>query len=598
MKRIFIPNALVCIMLFSCTAYEEAEVRSGEMQEVSGIQTRASGSEDGYEHLPNPYSLEVMQAVYDTYSTSGVQLIPTDLYVRFLPQDSTQLRLLYESGLELFDYPLDVDLDENIPYMDSTALNGGFTWLYTTVKPDYVFPQGIRHEVIEDCYVPEEGETIPQTRVGDIDVEEAAFLSLGYLDEEEGTLETRAQKVTPQGKITMHDDFSNKDIPVKGVKVRGHRFVKYSTGYTDETGHYELGSGFRHRLHYAIVFDNIMGFDIWGNYGPFARANYNMGWHSKEGYNKNIPTSKKAWGWAAINNAAYDYYKMCEQTGISKPPRNLKIWSFKSTSKSSAPMLRRLWHCIGFNSHSAWFSFFINMGYGQLASELNLLLKVFMPDITIGLSHKKYNYIYNSTNHELAHASHFSAVGSAYWAQYVSYIMSYGAYGNGTGKNAELCGIGEMWGYAMGYIQEREKLHSIIPTQYPYVTVDGWIHPQVFWDLYRGNILTKKQIYDCLRPTVRTYDALVSEMYGRYPEKADSIEAKFLKYGITPDVPKPFASFCDQTVTSSMTVTGTTVLARNVTVTNGATLTLIGKEGVTIRGPFVVAGNSGLEIRN
>lgn len=584
-------------MLFSCTAYEEAEVRRDEMQEVSGIQTRASESEGEYVHLPNPYSLEVMQAVYDTYSMSGVQLIPTDLYVRFLPQDSTQLRLLYESGLELFDYPLDVDLDEHIAYMDSTALNGGFTWLYTTVKPDYVFPQGIRHDVIEDCYIPEEGETIPQTKGGDIDVEEAAFLRLGYLEEED-TLETRAQKVTPQGKITMYDDFSMKNVPVKGVKVRGHRFVKYSTGYTDTTGHYELGSGFRHKLHYALVFDNIKGFDIWGNYGPFARANYNMGWHSKTGCTQNIPTSAKAWGWAAINNAGYDYYEMCEQTGISKPPHNLKIWSFRSTDRSSAPMLRRLWHYIGFNSHSVWLSFFINMGYGDIASELNLLLKVFLPDITIGLHGQKYNDIYSSTNHELAHASHFSTVGSAYWAQYVSYIMTYGAYGDGSGKNAELCGIGEMWGYAMGHIQEREKLHPSMPTKYPGSTIDGWIHPQVFWDLYRGAFLTKRQIYDCLRPTVKTYDALVSEMYRRYPEKVDSVEAKFVKYGITPGVPKPTVSFCDQTVTSSMTVAGTTVLVRNVTVTNAATLTLIGNEGVTIYCPFVVGGDSGLEIRN
>ena len=80
--------------------------------------------------------------------------------------------------------------------------------------------------------------------------------------------------------------------------------------------------------------------------------------------------------------------------------------------------------------------------------------------------------------------------------------------------------------------------------------------------------------------------------------KVETVEAKFVKYGITPGVPKPTVSFCDQTVTSSMTVAGTTVLVRNVTVTNAATLTLIGNEGVTIYCPFVVGGDSGLEIRN
>lgn len=35
-------------------------------------------------------------------------------------------------------------------------------------------------------------------------------------------------------------------------------------------------------------------------------------------------------------------------------------------------------------------------------------------------------------------------------------IITHGPYGDGKGMYAELCGIGEMWGYIMGVVQEYE----------------------------------------------------------------------------------------------------------------------------------------------
>ena len=66
-----------------------------------------------YQKLPNPYSLKVMQKIYDDYSVEPVILEPTELYVCFKPQDTTQLRTLHEvPDLELFEYPLDIVLEE------------------------------------------------------------------------------------------------------------------------------------------------------------------------------------------------------------------------------------------------------------------------------------------------------------------------------------------------------------------------------------------------------------------------------------------------------------------------------------------------------
>ena len=520
---------------------------------------------------------------------------------RFLPQDSLQLiALKNDYDLELFDYPLNIELPEDAVYQDPTIPEGSFTWLYTTVKPDFAFPKEIPYEVIEECYIPAEDETISPTRGGIINVEEAAFLSLGYpLEEQEP--ETRGKR-RPEGTIRVYDDYAGAFVPVKGVKIRCHRFIKWSTTFTDESGHYTMDSKFRFGPHYAIVFDNRKGFDIWGNWGPIARANLNMGWHSNRGHSRDINAGSFAWDWAAVNNATYDYYKMCEETGIAKPPRNLKIWVFKRWTTSSTPMLRRIVHPIGYNGNSSWKNFFINIGYGTLATVLNQMLKKVLPDITIGTGGHSYRKVYDVVNHELSHASHFSQVGSAHWAKYISYIMTYGSYGNGTGKNAELCGIGEMWGYSMGHIRAYEKYNpSGLLDDYP--DVHTWLKPHVFWDLQRDKVLTKKQIYDCLVVGVDTYDRLVAKMYEKYPEKADEIEKAFTDNGITPNVPKPDtgdlthdAFYTDKTVSSSFVFSGNNILTRNVTVTNSAKLTFRANKSVTINSPFTINQGAQLEI--
>ncbi|MFR0773663.1 MAG: hypothetical protein ACLSH3_07585 [Alistipes finegoldii] len=180
--------------------------------------------------------------------------------------------------------------------------------------------------------------------------------------------------------------------------------------------------------------------------------------------------------------------------------------------------------------------------------------------------------------------------------------MTYGSYGNGTGKNAELCGIGEMWGYSMGHIRAYEKYNpSGLLDDYP--DVHTWLKPHVFWDLQRDKVLTKKQIYDCLVVGVDTYDRLVAKMYEKYPEKADEIEKAFTDNGITPNVPKPDtgdlthdAFYTDKTVSSSFIFSGNNILTRNVTVTNSAKLTFRANKSVTINSPFTINQGAQLEM--
>lgn len=101
---------------------------------------------------PNPFARSVMTQAYNNIYEPDVAQVPvTHLYVRFLPTDAQQYRQLGDiSGLELFDFPLDqVIVEQGDYYHDPAIPEDQFTWQYAVVKPDFVFPAGIQHEMLE-----------------------------------------------------------------------------------------------------------------------------------------------------------------------------------------------------------------------------------------------------------------------------------------------------------------------------------------------------------------------------------------------------------------------------------------------------------------
>ena len=556
MKKIllFIPF----IFLFAaCSQDNEIIAENDDSTNFPKEQKETDGMMVLGEKLENPYSIANMEKAYadliKTRAAGDFKIETTDLYVRFLPKDSTELlELQKDTLLELFDYPLDYDIEvEGTYYHDPSIPEGQITWLYTTVKPDYEFP-AIQYEILEKCFIPNEDDLDDEwiddgiddsveTRAGDMSfaelLEQKAFENAGLIKKFESKFnepETRSWKrKRPTGTLKVYDTYLRRDVPVKGVKVRCHTVVKWSTAFTDENGYYSMGSKFRIGPHYAVVFDNSQGFTIWGNWGPFAAANYNMGWHSKGGHDRTFGTNAKAWDWCSVNNAGFEYYQNAKKDGIGLPPHNPRIWVFRHQSNAScAPRLRRVWHPIGYSSNSGWSNFFINITAGRLLTYTNTLLKFALPDIVIGTGGGYNTYdIYESVNHELSHASHFNKVGSAFWAKYVNYIITYGKkydhpYGDASCNNSGFCGVGEMWGYAMGYIRTYEKYQ-----QKPKNGQSKWFQPNLLYDLMTEKILTKKPIFDCLSSDVTSHALLKQKMISRYPSKKDSIIAKFSRYG-------------------------------------------------------------------
>jgi len=101
---------------------------------------------------PNPFARSVMTQAYNNIYEPNVAQVPfTHLYVRFLPNNAEQYSLLGDiEGLDLFDFPLDREIIEQGDYYhDPMIPEGQFTWQYAVVKPDFVFPAGIQHEILE-----------------------------------------------------------------------------------------------------------------------------------------------------------------------------------------------------------------------------------------------------------------------------------------------------------------------------------------------------------------------------------------------------------------------------------------------------------------
>ena len=105
--------------------------------------------------INNPYSVANMTAAWNNlYDPDYVALPATDLYVRFLPANLEELKLLFDYmdslDIDLDDYPLDYEIiQEGTWYHDPSIPEDEPTWYYTVVKPDFVFPP-VQYEILED----------------------------------------------------------------------------------------------------------------------------------------------------------------------------------------------------------------------------------------------------------------------------------------------------------------------------------------------------------------------------------------------------------------------------------------------------------------
>jgi len=480
------------------------------------------------DQLEDPYSVEnVTKAIESLYPTKAgeVSISATDLYVRFLPTSQDELDILEDLGVELLDHPVDYEvLKEGDYYQDPDIPDGEITWQYAVLDSDFEFPEGIKYEILDHCYIAEHE---VQTRSDGIDwdaVEREAFRLTG--NEKMLALDTKGSStaVAPSGRITLLDPkHSSEPEGVANVRVSCNVFVKFSRCYTDEDGYYEMSKKFSSNPRYRLVFKNKKGFAIGLNTILFPASVSTLGRHSPEGVSAEISQSSNGalFRRCVVNNATWNYYENCttDAGSISTPPSDLRIWIFKDMKASSTVMLKR---GVGIDGSLL----------EELLGDYYFLVKMFLPDITLGLKGKDdYASIYASTVHELAHTSHYAVVGNDWWSTLETYIIksfvkSGGeTYGSGTEKNAGYCEVAETWAYYVESKLYRERY----PESDALFGTSFWFHPQIFWYLdERG--LTRIKLFGSLVSTVVDRNTLRDKLVSLYPESKTTILLAFNKY--------------------------------------------------------------------
>ena len=478
--------------------------------------------------LENPYkTANITKALASLYPTKAgrVEVEPTDLYVRFLPESKLECDELESLGIELVDHPLDyaiaVDGDW---YHDPQVPDGNVTWQYAVVPVDFQFPD-IRYEIIDECYINKESS---QTKSDGIDwdaVEREAYILTGNESLVSDPLTKASDNVAPSGRITIVDEHANggKPFGVAGVRVSCNSFVKFDKCYTDRDGYYSMSKKFSSDIRYRLVFQNEKGFAIGLNLILVPASVSTLGKSGPAGVNVTVTkdSDDKLYQRCVVNNSAYEYYSRCaeEDLDIALPPSDLRIWIFPGMSASSCSMVH----------HGAILSHDLIDGFlGPYASLVQFLL----PDITLGTSGSRdYRSIYSDVCHEIAHVSHFSKVGTNYWNEYIwyvleSYIKSGGmVYGDGTGTRAGYCEIGEMWAYYMESKMYKDRYGGSFPS----FGTSFWFYPQIFRYLdERG--LSASQMFSVLESGVTGKAALQDAMIEAFPLKKTIISQVFSRY--------------------------------------------------------------------
>ena len=120
--------------------------------------------------------------------------------------------------------------------------------------------------------------------------------------------------------------------------------------------------------------------------------------------------------------------------------------------------------------------------------------------------------VFETTFHELAHASHFRKVGNGYWIKYINYIITYGAYGNGRGKNAGYAGVGEMWGNYFSALCMDAEIPRIGGVGFYLNENRDWFNPGFMEDVDNILDITTSEIFSCLTSGTNTFNRLITQL--------------------------------------------------------------------------------------
>ena len=267
-----ISAMLVCISLaMSCEAITEEPNTEQTCPDVSELTGTEKSIDDILmqeavigEEQPNPYRTENLKKALGEISKQTKAEYSEDLieathhYVVFLPECHEHYRrLVLKDDLDLYPYPLDHQVSDGWIMTDPAYSINGIQHRWTYVPMDYDLesigcPYEVLYDVMDLDNCPD-----PETRSSNIYYtlyQELVKISHQLCNLSLPEIVQTKSAVVPSGNITYRDSTLGKYIGCYGMSVKARRLTKTSYGHCDENGDFRCDKSYKHKWDYTVFF--------------------------------------------------------------------------------------------------------------------------------------------------------------------------------------------------------------------------------------------------------------------------------------------------------------------------------------------------------
>jgi hypothetical protein len=463
--------------------------------------------------INNPYTVYNMTEAYLKVKGSYPKnpLPVTHIYVKFSPKDFKELDRLEKENIDLFDYPLDQQLiSEGDYYIAPGKHLEDLPDYYAVVSPNFNFPSGIPHLVLEKMYIPDneqawEDEALRRTNNLDLETANAngdpssGQMHQGPSEQESGHQDPILQNNSdsrhyPSGSILVQNELINDHSyrPVQDVKVVVRRLFKIESFYTNDKGEFNCKKYFKNKYTVLVKFKNdlarISRMRPWAIHEQFFPIKINFGMWSNLDFQHHFTIAHpdvagtiftSQWCAAITFNGIREHRMMCLEAKVGVPPKDLNIMlsSRKGAGHGNTYMLNKLLQSSAAVEASEILIPSVLVLWSPIGAGLSLLgmeaFKARSPDIKYGygddpefLTTDRYDEL---VYHELSHASQYSQVGNNWWMKLgIAETKNPGGgfYGDCCTKYSFRIALAEGWAYFMGHYLS-DKKWALKSTRFP-----------------------------------------------------------------------------------------------------------------------------------
>lgn len=447
---------------------------SQENESLTGIfedQTNISlpiGTLPKPKQVSNPYSIQNVRRVYERL---GISFQPnlTQLHLSLRIDVSTMEEmnnLSSDSTIQFFDYPIAENPEtttRNDEDIQATLEIGEIPSLYSVIKLGQESSLSVPFEVLDTLYFPNDDE---------MDIEIETHEEVGIISPEQGNeLYLFGFGKKTSGIVQVLDSRTNTLIGVPDAYVQAIHWGQFVGAHTGTDGRFTIHKRFVAGTHISVKFENnfckIKQFDtsdgsiITIPFQLLLPAIHLEGFKAARdlgGMNITFSSNSQARYWSTMLVAVNRFHQFAHAVGIGKPNKlNIYAHWADNDGDASAPMLEHIRKESGTSLptselRTTLLKFFSDLSSGFSSNILDAI-RVDLPDITFKKREEDpfdSQAIMNTMFHELAHTSHYKAVGSGFWKEYIRYIVANGGYGQQSSTGSGRIALSESWAETIG----------------------------------------------------------------------------------------------------------------------------------------------------